>query len=567
MAQSNLEIVIKAQDEASDKLKGIAESAKGMGIAFTAVGAVITGSLAFAIKAASDAQIQMQGVDTVLSAMKSSAQDAAAKVQVNGNEMKLSALKAQELQLKIAEIEKGYKKNKDALDDNTDSMDKNAVKLAEYKIQLEALNAKQEQQQNLLKLATGNFDIYRETIVKAGKAALQLGFDDEEASLSITKLFQRTGDLNQAIKLNSLAMDLARSKHMDLSTASNLVGMVLSGNSRVLKQYGIDIKDSATAGEALQELQVRLKGSAQDYAQTFAGQSAVLKEKLSNIVEEIGGKLLPVLTQLLERIAPIVDKIVDWMGKHEKLTTVLIIGVGALGLLLAVLGPLLIALPAIVMGIQAVGAAMMFLAANPIILIIAAIVALIAVIVLMITHWQQTKIIALQVWNEIKEVVGGAMETVKNYIDAGMTYIQTAWMEVWTAVKDYVIGIWQEIVDKITSFVNGIMDKVNSVKNAISSVASSVGGAISSAGNKIGNAFGGGKAAGGSVFGGSTYLVGEEGPELFMPSSSGMIVPNHALGGAVFNINFSGNTFMGDRDVARKIGKELVNYLKLNVRV
>ncbi|MFP3564689.1 phage tail tape measure protein [Paraburkholderia sp. SIMBA_030] len=38
------------------------------------------------------------------------------------------------------------------------------------------------------------------------------------------------------------------------------------------------------------------------------------------------------------------------------------------------------------------------------------------------------------------------------------------------------------------------------------------------------------RASGGPVAGGSTYLVGEKGPELFTPGSSGSIVPNHALG-------------------------------------
>jgi TP901 family phage tail tape measure protein len=39
------------------------------------------------------------------------------------------------------------------------------------------------------------------------------------------------------------------------------------------------------------------------------------------------------------------------------------------------------------------------------------------------------------------------------------------------------------------------------------------------------------RAMGGPVFGGSPYLVGERGPELFVPSSSGRIVPNGRLGG------------------------------------
>ncbi|MFM0256104.1 phage tail tape measure protein [Paraburkholderia sediminicola] len=40
----------------------------------------------------------------------------------------------------------------------------------------------------------------------------------------------------------------------------------------------------------------------------------------------------------------------------------------------------------------------------------------------------------------------------------------------------------------------------------------------------------GARASGGPVAGGNTYLVGEKGPELFTPDSSGSIVPNHALG-------------------------------------
>lgn len=37
---------------------------------------------------------------------------------------------------------------------------------------------------------------------------------------------------------------------------------------------------------------------------------------------------------------------------------------------------------------------------------------------------------------------------------------------------------------------------------------------------------------GGPVSAGQTYLVGERGPELFTPPTSGHIIPNHALAGA-----------------------------------
>lgn len=42
-----------------------------------------------------------------------------------------------------------------------------------------------------------------------------------------------------------------------------------------------------------------------------------------------------------------------------------------------------------------------------------------------------------------------------------------------------------------------------------------------------------GKAIGGSVMGNTPYLVGERGPELFVPNSGGSIVPNNRMGGGV----------------------------------
>ncbi|RLC39121.1 hypothetical protein DRH27_00545 [Candidatus Falkowbacteria bacterium] len=53
----------------------------------------------------------------------------------------------------------------------------------------------------------------------------------------------------------------------------------------------------------------------------------------------------------------------------------------------------------------------------------------------------------------------------------------------------------------------------------------------------VGGLFGGGKAGGGPVAGGTTYLVGERGPELFTPATSGAITSNEKLGSTTVNIN------------------------------
>ena len=66
------------------------------------------------------------------------------------------------------------------------------------------------------------------------------------------------------------------------------------------------------------------------------------------------------------------------------------------------------------------------------------------------------------------------------------------------------------------------------------------------------------KAEGGPVKGGSSYIVGEKGPEMFTPGVSGMITPNHALGGStnvVVNVDASGSAVSGDEREGRELGQ------------
>jgi phage-related minor tail protein len=66
-------------------------------------------------------------------------------------------------------------------------------------------------------------------------------------------------------------------------------------------------------------------------------------------------------------------------------------------------------------------------------------------------------------------------------------------------------------------------------------------GIVGSLAGDLGNAIGGALASGGPVAAGESYLVGEQGPELFTPSSSGTIAPNGAAApqrpSVVVNIN------------------------------
>ena len=65
-----------------------------------------------------------------------------------------------------------------------------------------------------------------------------------------------------------------------------------------------------------------------------------------------------------------------------------------------------------------------------------------------------------------------------------------------------------------------------------------------------------GFANGGSPPVGRPSIVGERGPELFVPKSAGTIVPNHALGGAnvVVNVDASGTQAQGNQPNAKALG-------------
>jgi hypothetical protein len=76
-------------------------------------------------------------------------------------------------------------------------------------------------------------------------------------------------------------------------------------------------------------------------------------------------------------------------------------------------------------------------------------------------------------------------------------------------------------------------------------------------GNKVGPGWATGRAAGGPVRAGSPYLVGEMGPELFVPKRSGTIVPNGEAGGGITVVV---NGALDPAAVARQIEQVLTSY-------
>jgi hypothetical protein len=95
----------------------------------------------------------------------------------------------------------------------------------------------------------------------------------------------------------------------------------------------------------------------------------------------------------------------------------------------------------------------------------------------------------------------------------------------------------QGIGTAITVVVNTVAALIRGFE-AIIGFGARIGGAIGGAVGALG--FGGGRAMGGPVSAGTAYMVGERGPELFVPKGSGTIVPNGRSGGATINLTVNG---------------------------
>ncbi len=277
----------------------------------------------------------------------------------------------------------------------------------------------------------GAGDTAKQTILDAAAAAVKLGFDDEDTALSIARLYQHTGDLTEAMKLNSIAMDLARDKNIDLSTAGNLVGLVLEGNARALKQYGISLKDTASPLEALGQLQDLVGGKAQAFANTFDGQMDVLKVDLQNLEEAVGEHLLPLLTKFLEEgVNPLVVHLGEWSENLQNLTSFL---QKHQAILFAVAGAV-------------VGALMPAFISLAITMLTVTIPAFIAAA------------IALAPW-----IIGGALI---GGIVAGIVWLVQNWGEVKTKVAEFATAItkaWESVRLGFAAAIDAIVGKLNDI--------------------------------------------------------------------------------------------------------
>jgi hypothetical protein len=257
-----------------------------------------------------------------------------------------------------------------------------------------------------------------EQIVKVQGSYQSFGYTSAQINSAMAKSVISTGNLKTSMAHLPVALDLAAAKNIDLNTAMLAVDKAASGNSRVLKQLGIDIavpqasaqklqqaQDKVTAAQqamaavisnfpnaaqagakghdhymkAVQKVQTaehklqsvqgaskailktlgdRLKGQASAAAETYAGKLKAAHAKATDLAKGLGEKLQPAISKVLEKFSAFVD----YANKHTWVwkTLAAVIGgvlVAALFSMMAPLGSLLAGLGGLVieLGISVAG--------------------------------------------------------------------------------------------------------------------------------------------------------------------------------------------------------------------
>ncbi|MFI5258304.1 MAG: hypothetical protein ACHQ01_01655 [Candidatus Limnocylindrales bacterium] len=178
----------------------------------------------------------------------------------------------------------------------------------------------------------------------------KLGFSSDAQRNSLALLVGVTKDSDDAQNAMNDAMDLARLKHIDLATATDVVTKAMEGNTKGLKGYGIVVTPVTTAVDALKastknytveqldvakaadkastatatltDIEKVAGGQASAYADTSAGKLAAAHEKVTEamvklgaITDQISQAVLPVLADAFSNLMDALQPVLTELGK------------------------------------------------------------------------------------------------------------------------------------------------------------------------------------------------------------------------------------------------------------
>jgi hypothetical protein len=145
-----------------------------------------------------------------------------------------------------------------------------------------------------------------------------LGVTDDQLRPALAGLIRATGDIEEAQKAASLAMDVAAAKGVSLETVTKTLEKAYGGNFTALAKLSPELRDMIKAGASLDEVTKAMAetfgGAAADAAETAAGKYARMTLALNETKESIGAALMPAV----EAILPILTTFAQWAQDNPK---------------------------------------------------------------------------------------------------------------------------------------------------------------------------------------------------------------------------------------------------------
>lgn len=148
-----------------------------------------------------------------------------------------------------------------------------------------------------------------------GKLALATGQTGGDLTNAFVTLSQATGDVTQAQKLLTTALDISLGTGKDLQTVVNALQRAYKGETTALSKLRIGYTATELKGrkfnDIIKELESRFKGSAANAVDSYAGKMARLSEAVSQAQEAFGEGLVSGLEQANISIEELQKNIID----------------------------------------------------------------------------------------------------------------------------------------------------------------------------------------------------------------------------------------------------------------
>ena len=371
------------------------------------------------------------------------------------------------------------------------------------------------------------FDVSMRTIAPLAK---EFGLSFEETVAMIGILANNSVDASTAgTSLRNILLKLSK-KGLSFGEAMNMIAE--STNRLVTAQELFQARGSltgtvlATQAENLALLTEALNGSEGALqamidimnSDTFTAMK-IFASRIEAVALIIGELLAPQFEKLLDFVATMAEKFTALDPQLQKNVLVWVA-------IVAVVGPVLIALGTFV--------SILALAIPAVVSLVAAVGSLVAAyggVVIGVTAVIAAFILLYEDCVQLGEYLGGAF--------------YEAWIKVGDFFADGFVSAMRKTYDFIRQYmistIRELYAQVNSLWSWFLEVSSKIGGAM---GNMAGAMFGGFRAEGGPVTANTSYIVGENGPELFSPSRSGHITSNEDMSGQNITMNFAAGTDM-----------------------